>query len=267
MSTLSTISSLVALPVIAEREYNSNGLILYEGPSKINGEPIVVICTGLTHASQNSKTGNLISSWILPTKENPVKAVQSGSDEAVCGSCPARGTYCYVNLAKGGPLAVYETYKRGRYKTATAADLEKFKGRKLRIGSYGEGTAADYELWETILKFTIGHTAYTHRYEECDQRFKKIMMASVETEEQMIAARKMGWRTFRNRLANEPLVKGEFMCPASKEGGMRTKCDTCLACDGGSPPKGSVTIVNHGTLPKMYMYTNYRKVLNVFSQA
>ena len=34
-----------------------NGIILWEGPSLIDGAPIVVIATGIKRASRNAKTG------------------------------------------------------------------------------------------------------------------------------------------------------------------------------------------------------------------
>ncbi len=34
-----------------------NGYIIYEGPSMINGDPIVAIATGFARNSENGKTG------------------------------------------------------------------------------------------------------------------------------------------------------------------------------------------------------------------
>ena len=45
--------------------FNSNGRILFEGKSNIDGEEIIVILTGLDNATSNKKTGNMIQSLIL----------------------------------------------------------------------------------------------------------------------------------------------------------------------------------------------------------
>ena len=44
---------------------NPNGRILYEGPSMLDGAPIVVIATGFAERSGNDKTGAMIQTWIL----------------------------------------------------------------------------------------------------------------------------------------------------------------------------------------------------------
>ncbi len=41
-------------------KFNSNGRILFEGQSNIDGQEIVVILTGLDNATSNKKTGNMI---------------------------------------------------------------------------------------------------------------------------------------------------------------------------------------------------------------
>ena len=71
-------------------------MVVYEGPSLINGEPVVVIATGLDKPSTNRKTGPMVQTYILLADERPRDAIQSGKDEAICGSCPARGGWCYA---------------------------------------------------------------------------------------------------------------------------------------------------------------------------
>ena len=39
---------------------NPNGRILYEGPSMLDGAPIVVIATGFAERTANAKTGSMI---------------------------------------------------------------------------------------------------------------------------------------------------------------------------------------------------------------
>ena len=57
---------------------NRNGLVLWEGPSAINGEPIVVIATGLKRKSANAKIGaNTVQVWSLPRDVAPNVAVKT----------------------------------------------------------------------------------------------------------------------------------------------------------------------------------------------
>src|SRR5262245_25281056 len=66
------------------------GLVLYRGPSLLNGRPIVCIATGLARQSKNRTTGPVVQTYILPDRENPLAALASGGDAAVCGDCPHR---------------------------------------------------------------------------------------------------------------------------------------------------------------------------------
>ena len=68
-----------------------NGAILYEGPSALDGAPIVVIVTGLARKSTNAKTGALLQTWILRSDMHPIDAVRSGADSSICGDCRHRG--------------------------------------------------------------------------------------------------------------------------------------------------------------------------------
>src|SRR5262245_54038294 len=42
-----------------------NGVVLYRGPSLLNGKPIVCVAVGLTRRSKNQKTGGAIQTYIL----------------------------------------------------------------------------------------------------------------------------------------------------------------------------------------------------------
>ena len=66
------------------------GLELWRGPSRLNGEPIVVLVTGLKNPSENAKTGPRQKAWILAQKEAPHTAQARGADEECCGDCPMR---------------------------------------------------------------------------------------------------------------------------------------------------------------------------------
>ena len=53
---------------------NYNGVVLYDGPSLIDGAPIVAIATGLIWPSLNRKTGDMVHVWIMRADLPPVEA-------------------------------------------------------------------------------------------------------------------------------------------------------------------------------------------------
>ena len=98
------------------------GFTIYQGPSMIDGTPIVAIAV---LGSSNRKTGNMVQTYILRQDMRPVQAVQTGADVAICGDCkhrPSNGGACYVVVAQG-PTVVYKTWVAGKYPTATAKGI------------------------------------------------------------------------------------------------------------------------------------------------
>lgn len=214
------------------------GIILYQGPSKINGKPIVVIATGFKNKTENRKTGNTIQTFILPAKENPCTTWKKGQDCVVCGNCkhssPKNGGWntCYVNIFEA-PWNVWEAWKKGRYAKPTKMNLNLFRDRVVRIGSYGDPLSIPVEVWETIGNYARGWTGYTHLWRKNkENRYKRFLMASCDTLEEYDLAKKMGWRTFRVKTNSDIIQKDEFVCPASEEMGGRTTCEKCQMCCG-----------------------------------
>ena len=52
-----------------QNKFNSNGRILFEGKSNIDGENIVVIITGLDNKTSNKKTGDMTSPVKMTTQQ------------------------------------------------------------------------------------------------------------------------------------------------------------------------------------------------------
>jgi hypothetical protein len=246
------------------------GVILYEGPSQLDGGPIVVIATGFKRPSANEKTGDMLQTWILRSEVNPLEAIHTGRDVSVCGTCPLRGVLdnsqrrtvnrlrgCYVAIHQA-PRAVYDAYERGRYEPYDARQhLSLFTGRMLRLGAYGEPVAAPYSVWSPLLRVASGWTGYSHAWRDGRfWRFKRFLMASCETLAQAQEAQSRGWRTFRSAPAGEIAARGEFSCPASKEQKKRLTCEQCGACNGadGKPDRASVLIWAHGSPPTLKSY-------------
>lgn len=233
----------------------SNGLILYEGPSKLDGNPIVVIAVGLKNKSTNTKTGAMVQTYILRSDVSPIEAVKTGADASICGDCRHRGDgtgkgrSCYVTLMHG-PRAVYDAYKKGKYPKGDAFQAATLlKDRMVRMGTYGDPTAAPLALWVVSLRNAAGWTGYTHQWRVVDTKWAKYVMASADSETDMREAHGKGYRTFRVTPDANANIKGlEIICPASEEAGRKTECFTCKACMGTSgKAKASIQIAAHGT--------------------
>jgi hypothetical protein len=233
-----------------------NGVILYEGPSAIDGAPIVVIATGIAgKKTRNTKTGAMIQTWIIRSDVAPHVALKTGLDASVCGDCSFRPIHykargknkpCYVRVWQA-PRSIYEAYKRNCYARVNRARArELFAGRELRLGSYGNPSAAPLAMWQEAAAETTGRTGYVHNWRTCDPAWSQLVMASVETVVEGLEARKLGYRLFRVRSPDEPLQPREVSCPASKEAGHKTTCSACLACGGHSAKaKVDISIIAH----------------------
>ena len=232
--------------------------IIYEGPSLIDGSPIVVVATV---GSKNSKTGDMVQTWILRADVAPIEANRTGLDIAICGNCPHRGLVtegakmaqnrtCYVNIGQA-PTAVYKAFKRGSYRYATtpAARAAIGRGRMVRVGAYGDGAAAPVEVWNELKAEAEGHTAYSHQVAVEGAAFDpSIYMQSVESVAEASTAWAAGRRTFRIVADVAEIVKGaEVECPSERG----VKCADCGLCDGSKRAK-SVAIVVHGTGAKHF---------------
>lgn len=239
------------------------GLVLYEGPSAIDGGPIVIIANRIAADSKNEKTGAMVQTFIMRADIGPLEAAKAGTDSSVCGMCaarPALGNFCYVNLGQA-PHSTFGAYKRGRYARpgidyAPEIVPELFAGAFVRLGSYGDPGAAPIGFWKPLVAFSKAVNGYSHQW-HARPDLKGHCMASVETESQAETARALGWRTFRVKLATELKTQGEVTCPASKEAGAKTTCADCRACGGnGAKARASIVINAHG--PKAKRYTLYR---------
>jgi hypothetical protein len=222
--------------------------IIYNGPSLLDGQPIVVIAT---YSNRNKKTGHVVQTYILCRDINPLEASKTGADSTICGDCVMRGTpttdpvrkiaknrKCYVNLGQG-VLIVWKAFQRGVYKTGSARDMG--RGRFVRVGTYGDPAACPSSVWEDLLAEADTFTAYSHQ----SGWRPDIAMQSADTYEQAAAHWSEGRRTFRVITGLEDLDKTkETLCPASKEAGRRVQCTACKLCKGSSLAK-SIAIVEH----------------------
>jgi len=231
------------------------GYIAYEGPSEIDGAPIVVIVNKINDASKNGKTGNIVQSFIIRSDVNPVQALQNGADASICGQCEHRPLLarasgkvpCYVQVAKS-VLAVYNAYLRGRYVRADAATIARaLAGKVVRIGTYGDGAAAPVRMWTQITRYAAGVRGYTHQWQNDNfdhAAWSPLAMASADTLEQAAMANLYGMRVFRVSVGVDR-QPGETVCPASAEGGRKSTCAKCTLCSGTRIQARDVVIADH----------------------
>jgi hypothetical protein len=231
------------------------GYIAYEGPSELTGAPIVVIINKVHSASANDKTGALVQSFIIRSDVNPVDALKTGDDAAICGNCVHRPINaeqtgeppCYVNVGRS-VLAVFNAYKRGRYVKVSPQTLARIlAGKKLRIGTYGDGAAAPVQLWQTLTQYTADHVGYTHQWQRAGFDhfgWSSLVMASADTAAQAELAQELSYRTFRVSIGLDKRA-GEISCPASAESGKKTTCDNCMLCAGQMKAAKNIVIADH----------------------
>ena len=238
-----TMAKLLGAKIKVKSAPKLNGVVLYEGPSVLDGAPIAVIAT---LKSSNVKTGDMVQTWIIRSDMHPLEALKQGADSSICGNCVHRqstGGACYVTVHQA-PAAVYRTYKAGKYPTFNLAEhAALFAGRKIRLGAYGDPAAAPYSVWQTITDLCIGHTGYTHqaRHKAFDARIASLCMVSADSPRQATKYQQQGFQTFRVAMAGDSLMAGEVECLADSQG---LSCLQCGLCDG---RKQSVAITVHGT--------------------
>ena len=77
------------------------GFVLYDGPSVLDGQPIVVIATMET---SNRKTGNMVQTWILRSDISPTDASKIG---LVCTTWSSNETFFDETFPVAPTIAKY----------------------------------------------------------------------------------------------------------------------------------------------------------------
>lgn len=241
--------------------------IVYDGPSMIDGKPIIGVLTHLGYKSAtNSKIGNMAQLWILPKDEAPHLAVKSGKDASVCGNCPHRplnGGSCYVTTfraprsvwqaATGGSQSYHTALSHHLLERAKVRELVRRKG-KIRLGAWGDPAALPLDMVKDLFEGVPIRTGYTHQWRDVfASEWRAYIMASVDSGAEALEAKSKGWRYFRVSAAGDmSMLPGEILCPASDEAGKRTTCERCGLCAGASKQAKSIMIPAHGAGAKKH---------------
>lgn len=248
---------------LSRDHFNPNGFVLFDGPSRIDGERIVVIATGFIRPSDNSKVGPSVQTWILRADRDPVRAIKDRVDSTQCGACVHRGDLrtgkgrtCYVNVGQA-PLAVWRCWERGGYAACPFGELPSlFDGVFVRLGAYGDPAAAPTNLWRVITESAEAHTGYTHQWKSARLRDTlEFCQLSADSCGDAERAAELGVGSFRVRPVDpshpdHALQPGEVVCPASDEGAGDATCAACRMCDGASGKR--IAILAHGATSASY---------------
>ena len=157
---------------------------------------------------------------------------------------------CYVATFQA-PLQIYKSWLKGNYPVLTPKQAQKrLAYKKVRLGSYGDPIHVPLEVWNTILKFTLGTTGYTHQWKnKLYNDYKKYLMASVETIKEKLQANSLGYRTFRVRQETDVTDSNEVGCLSDRNARGTKKlvpCIDCMMCSGlTSKVKQSISIIQH----------------------
>lgn len=234
-----------------------SAIVLYQGPSQINGSEIVVLAT---LDSKNRKTGAMIQTWILPV-QGPLQASKDAEDDTVCGDCPRRrstGGDCYVRLDTAPHSAWKKWIREGspgvNWDEHTIALQRESRDHGLRLGAYGDPAAVPVEVWRNLISALQPKTltGYTHQWR--DPRFaayRTLVMASADNVQDARSALATGWRYFAAVPHDEDAVglPNAIQCLSDSKGKL---CQDCGICDGAREGRTgqpiSIWIAEHGPM-------------------
>ena len=238
-----------AVKKAAKRQDKTTGFVLWEGPSPMDGSPLVCIAT---LDSKNDKTGNMLQTWILRADIEPHTAVKTGQDQGPCGDCKFRaGGGCYVTMHQA-PLSVYSAYKRNRYPRITLEQAAAIAARReVRIGAYGDGAMVPVYVWHALTRHANGWTGYTHQFEQpwFDWDMTKYCMLSADTLAQADILAAAGHRVFLPLADDETIPDYGILCPNYSHG---VQCRDCMLCNGGKIGKSIIAPI-HGAKQKVFI--------------
>ena len=214
--------------------------VVWRGISRLDGKtPIKLVASCVNHASQNSKTGDMIQVAIMRDDVSPFDAWTRGLDGAVCPeACVHRsrlrggqGT-CYVNKARLG-----HAWRASSGPALTMAQIrERFSGAMIRGGMEGDGSAIPLEIWQAIFSVARGFTGYTAEWRSLSPDWALYFMASCDSVEDAERAQAAGWRPFLTSYSQKQDTAasqlGMKQCPATRETKLPVTCVTCRGCNG-----------------------------------
>ena len=215
-------------------------VVVWEGPSQLDGTPIMLVAHAVTAPSENRKTGDMLQLSIMRADMDPISAWATGQDGAVCpGACDHRskarggdGT-CYVNKARLS--SAWRAARRAADAGRVGAAPELFRGARVRCGMEGDPAAVPLEVWTPILEAAQAHTGYTAAWRTLPREWSRYFMASVGSPADYLRARSAGWSPFAASASaaddRDYAAAGADVCRAERPTAPMA-CVDCLGCNG-----------------------------------
>jgi hypothetical protein len=220
------------------------------------------------YGSTNSKTGDGVQIWILPSAWVIDGKDAMSDDEASCLDCPhskRANRTCYVRKGnaemglKSKVASLHKQYVSGNLEIlpieSAIDEVSNCSGKFVRFGAYGEPVLLGESVVSAIARASSNWTGYTHQWRNPMYAWaSKYFMASVETPALRDVSHRLGWRSFHviintDKQSTNHIVqlhdKVEVTCPASKEAGYKTTCNKCGLCKGTSSKAKSIQIFKH----------------------
>jgi hypothetical protein len=186
--------------------------------------------------SNNSKTGNVPTAWVGPTREEA---------RASCAGCPLLDKGCYAH--SGTPLVALASIRRAatrgkNYTLKAALKGARRSARMVRYTAIGDGGRVPIPVADGIVSAVkaagLDLVGYTHHWREqpVADAWRGRLMASCDNVTEADTALAAGWRVAVVLPANSgdtvtPGGRTVKVCPAIKTDG-RITCNDCRLCDG-----------------------------------
>ncbi len=205
-------------------------------PSLFDHKPVLVLASGFKGGNNKKLGSEVIQLFYLREDVHPYEAVVSGDDYSICKDCPLKFTnnkVCYVGMYYVGNM--YQAFKEGKYPKLTSEHLQWMKDYRkvLRLGGYGDPICVPIEIVQPFIDVAAVTLGYTHGWRSpLAIPYRAYLQASVESPEEAADAAKMGWKYYRIKLKDDPLLPGEVLCPWHKKGKQYKQCQQCRMCDG-----------------------------------
>jgi len=260
------LKSLLGITRIADIP---TSVVVWAGPSRLNGEAVMVVATRVREPSDNGKTGDAIQLAIMAQAHSPMEAWTRGLDGAVCpDACGhkskprgGQGT-CYVN--KSRLQAAWEAAIRYLEAHGTPMPIGSgwqidpshlpagfFRDAIMRFGMEGDPSAVPLSVWQGLASEAKRHLGYTAEWRSLPIEWATLFMASVGRPADALRAKSAGWRPFAaSESAADDLAftaLGLRECLADAIG---LPCVDCGGCDGTSrgSRRAGYRLAMHGAL-------------------
>jgi len=236
-------------------------IVLWAGPSALDGSPVMLVGSRIADPSQNRKTGDMLQVSIMHQDMAPIDAWRIGADGAVCpDACGhrskargGRGT-CYVNKARLTATWAAAVRELARGRVGFPPFL--FARARVRMGMEGDPAAVPLEVIAPVLTAAGAWSMYTAAWRTLPDAWKRYAMASCDTPADAAEAIARGWRPFASSTSPDMdtayEAAGLTLCNAERP--TPQTCSACLRCNGAgkNPGRPGAYLPIHGAIGQTF---------------